>query len=201
MLPHFIELNNRVMARFSAEERANIGVHTCPGGDRDSVHSADVPYNDLLPSMFKINAGYFLMQLASERDKDSVYESIGKHSRDDADGVAQMCYVGVINPGNPRVESRRGGRATTLVRAGELHPQGAPRRHRRLRVLTVQHRREAEPRIARLRPRGRVPEDHQPGAGHQDGRRAARHLLAAGNPRMRGSQANASGSSALRRAT
>ena len=48
LLPHFIELINRVMARFSAEERRNIGVHTCPGGDRDSVHSADVPYNNLL---------------------------------------------------------------------------------------------------------------------------------------------------------
>ena len=43
MLDHFIELNNRVLDRFSAEERVNIGVHTCPGGDRDSVHSADVP--------------------------------------------------------------------------------------------------------------------------------------------------------------
>src|SRR6185312_12952572 len=52
MLPHFIELNNRVLDRFSAEERSRIGLHTCPGGDRDSVHSADVPYSDLLPSMF-----------------------------------------------------------------------------------------------------------------------------------------------------
>ena len=49
LLPHFIELNNRVLAEFSADERANIGVHTCPGGDRDSVHCADVDYNDLLP--------------------------------------------------------------------------------------------------------------------------------------------------------
>ncbi len=122
MLPHFIELNNRVMARFSAEERVNIGIHTCPGGDRDSVHSADVPYNDLLPSMFKINAGYFLIQLASERDKDPVYESIGKHSRDDADGVTQMCYVGVINPGNPRVESADEVRAA-LVRAANFIPK------------------------------------------------------------------------------
>src|ERR1700728_3458122 len=62
---HFIALNNRVMDRFTAEERTRIGVHTCPGGDRDSVHSADVPYSDLLPSMFGINAGYFLIQLAS----------------------------------------------------------------------------------------------------------------------------------------
>lgn len=105
MLPHFIELNNRVIDRFSPEERKNIGIHTCPGGDRDSVHSADVPYNNLLPEMFKINAGYFLIQLKSERDKDPVYESIGKYSRDDANGVPQTCYVGVISPLNPRVES------------------------------------------------------------------------------------------------
>ena len=122
MLPHFVELNNRVMARFTAEERANIGIHTCPGGDRDSVHSADVPYNNLLPEMFKINAGYFLIQLASERDKDPVYESIGKHSREDADGVAQMCFIGVINPGNPRVETPEEVR-DALVRAASFIPK------------------------------------------------------------------------------
>jgi methionine synthase II (cobalamin-independent) len=104
-LPYFIELNNRVLARLSPEERANIGIHTCPGGDRDAVHSADVPYSDLLPSLFQMNAGYFLIQFASERDKDPVLELIGKHSREDADGVAQTCYIGVINPQNPRVES------------------------------------------------------------------------------------------------
>ena len=122
MLPHFIDLNNRVMARFTPEERVNIGIHTCPGGDRDSVHSADVPYNNLLPEMFKINAGYFLMQLASEREKDGVYESIGKYSRDDADGIAQMCYVGVTNPGNPRVESPQE-ICDALVRAANFIPK------------------------------------------------------------------------------
>lgn len=122
MLPHFIELNNRVLDRFTAEERVNIGIHTCPGGDRDSVHSADVPYNNLLPEMFKINAGYFLIQLASERDKDPVYESIGKHSRDDANGTPQICYVGVINPGNPRVESAQEV-CDALVRAANFIPK------------------------------------------------------------------------------
>ncbi|MBA2309377.1 MAG: hypothetical protein H0W01_08810 [Pseudonocardiales bacterium] len=122
MLPHFIDLNNRVMERFSAEERANIGVHTCPGGDRDSVHSADVPYNDLLPSMFQINAGYFLIQLASERDKDSVYQSIGEHSRDDANGVPQMCYVGVTVTQSPRAESAKE-ISDQLVRAANFIPK------------------------------------------------------------------------------
>jgi methionine synthase II (cobalamin-independent) len=122
LLPHFIELNNRVMARFSADERTRIGIHTCPGGDRDSVHSADVPYNNLLPEMFKINAGYFLIQLASEREKDPVYESIGKNLRTDADGVTQMAYIGVINPGNPRVESADEV-AGRLIRAADFIPK------------------------------------------------------------------------------
>jgi methionine synthase II (cobalamin-independent) len=122
LLPHFIELNNRLFARFSPEERAKIGIHTCPGGDRDSVHSADVPYNNLLPSMFQMNAGYFLIQLASEREKDPVYESIGKHLRDDANGVAQMAYIGVINPLNPRIESAEEVR-DALVRASNFIPK------------------------------------------------------------------------------
>jgi methionine synthase II (cobalamin-independent) len=122
MLPHFIELNNRVMARFSAAERSRIGIHTCPGGDRDSVHSADVPYSDLLPLMFGINAGYFLIQLASERDKDPVYQLIGENLRDDADGVTQTAYVGVINPLNPRVESPEEVR-DALVRAANFIPR------------------------------------------------------------------------------
>ena len=105
MLPHFVDLNNRVLDRFTPEERKKIGIHTCPGGDRDSVHSADVPYNDLLPSMFKINAGYFLIQLASERDREKVYKDIASSIRSDANGVKQMAYIGVTVTQSPRVES------------------------------------------------------------------------------------------------
>ena len=105
MLPHFIDLNNRVIDRFSADERSRIGVHTCPGGDRDSVHSADVPYNSLLPSLFQMNAGYFLIQFKSERNPVQVYQDIAASIRSDANGVKQVAYIGVTNPGNPRVES------------------------------------------------------------------------------------------------
>ena len=105
MLEEFIELNNRVIDRFTAEERRDIGVHTCPGGDCDSTHSADVDYAELLPSMFGLNAGYFLMQLASERDRERIYDLCGRYSREDANGVPQVCFVGVINPQNPRVET------------------------------------------------------------------------------------------------
>lgn len=105
MLEQFVTLNNRVIDRFSPEERKNIGIHTCPGGDCDSTHSDEVDYAEMLPSMFKMNAGYFLMQLASEKDKEHVYKLVGEHSRADANGVAQVCFIGVIDPLNPTVET------------------------------------------------------------------------------------------------
>ena len=105
MLEEFIKLNNRVLDCFTAEERVNIGIHTCPGGDCDSTHSADVDYADMLPSMFKMNAGYFLIQLASEPDKERVYKLLGEHSREDANGVKQVCFIGVINPQSPVIET------------------------------------------------------------------------------------------------
>ena len=43
LLKSFIDLNNKVLARFTEEERKRIGVHSCPGGDHDSTHSADIP--------------------------------------------------------------------------------------------------------------------------------------------------------------
>jgi methionine synthase II (cobalamin-independent) len=105
MLQEFIDLNNRVLDRFSAEERRNIGIHTCPGGDMDSVHSREVPYEKLLSKMFQLNAGYFLIQCASEDDKEKVYKLVGEYSRDDANGVPQVCFMGVIDPLDPTVET------------------------------------------------------------------------------------------------
>jgi len=105
MLGDFIELNNRVLDRFEAGQRKNIGIHTCPGGDMDSVHSKDVPYEKLLTRMFDLNAGYFLIQCASEDDKEKVYELCGQYSRDEANGVPQVCFMGVINPLTPEVET------------------------------------------------------------------------------------------------
>jgi methionine synthase II (cobalamin-independent) len=105
MLGEFIDLNNRLFERFTPEERRNIGIHTCPGGDCDSVHSKEVPYELLLEHMFDMNAGYFLIQCASEEDRESVYKLCGQYRRDDADGVSQMCFMGVINPLSPEVET------------------------------------------------------------------------------------------------
>ena len=105
LLQTFIDLNNRVLDRFTPEERVNIGIHTCPGGDCDSVHSAEVDYAELLPLMFQMNAGYFLIQLASEADKERVYKLIGENIRADAGGVKQVAFIGVIDPLNPQVET------------------------------------------------------------------------------------------------
>ena len=52
-----------------------------------------------------MNAGYFLIQLASEKDKTRVYEEIGRTIRKDANGVKQVAFVGVVNPLNPHVET------------------------------------------------------------------------------------------------
>jgi 5-methyltetrahydropteroyltriglutamate--homocysteine methyltransferase len=100
ILRSFVELNNSVLGRFSPAERARIGVHTCPGGDQDSVHSLDVDYAELLPDLFNLNAGRFYIQLASESDRRRVLQIIRDNSRDD-----QRIFVGVIDPVDPRVET------------------------------------------------------------------------------------------------
>jgi methionine synthase II (cobalamin-independent) len=120
MLQEFIDLNNRVIDRFSAEERRNIGIHTCPGGDCDSVHSKDVPYEKLLSKMFQLNAGYFLIQCSSEDDRENVYRLVGEYSREDADGVPQVCFMGVINPLDPRVETPEEVRDQLLAAASHI---------------------------------------------------------------------------------
>src|ERR1700674_2063002 len=83
LLNSFIDLNNIALSRFSAEERQRIGVHTCPGGDRDSTHSADVDYAELLPSLFQLNAGNFYIALAGEKDRVRVLKMIRAHMKPD----------------------------------------------------------------------------------------------------------------------
>src|SRR5258708_7991525 len=68
LLNTLIELNKRVLDRFTAAEQERIGVHTCPGGDHDSTHSADVGYTGLLLSLFRLNGGRFYIQLSNVPD-------------------------------------------------------------------------------------------------------------------------------------
>jgi 5-methyltetrahydropteroyltriglutamate--homocysteine methyltransferase len=100
LLKSFVGLNNRVLERFTPAERKRIGVHTCPGGDRDSTHSADVDYAQLLPTLFELNVGNFYIQLASEPDRARVLRIIKQHAKGE-----QKIFVGVIDPINPRIET------------------------------------------------------------------------------------------------
>ncbi len=100
LLRDFVELNNQVLRRFSAGERGRLGVHTCPGGDQDSTHSADVDYSDLLPTLFELQADSFYVQLASEPDRRRVLGTIKANLRPE-----QRVFVGVTDPIDPRVET------------------------------------------------------------------------------------------------
>ncbi len=100
LLNSFIDLNNLALSRFSAEERQRIGVHTCPGGDRDSTHSADVDYSELLPSLFELKAGNFYIALAGEADRTRVLKIIRQYVKPE-----QRIFVGVVAPISERIET------------------------------------------------------------------------------------------------
>ena len=100
LLHSFIDLNNLALSRFSADDRKRIGVHTCPGSDRDSTHSGDVDYADLLPSLFELKAGSFYIAMAGEKDPVRVLKIIRKHLRPE-----QRIFVGVVDPINPQIET------------------------------------------------------------------------------------------------
>jgi 5-methyltetrahydropteroyltriglutamate--homocysteine methyltransferase len=100
LLKSFIDLNNQVLDRFSAEERKRIGVHTCPGGDQDSTHSADVDYSELLPSLFELKVGRFYVQLASESDRVKILSLIKELIQ-----PHQIIFVGVIDPIDRKIET------------------------------------------------------------------------------------------------
>ena len=100
LLNAFVDLNNRVLGELTDDERSRVGVHTCPGGDQDSTHSADIDYAELLPGLFRLNVDRFFVQLASEPDRPRVLQILG----DQATG-ARRIFVGVIDPLDPRIET------------------------------------------------------------------------------------------------
>jgi 5-methyltetrahydropteroyltriglutamate--homocysteine methyltransferase len=117
LLTSFIDLNNLALSRFTPELRRRIGVHTCPGNDLHSSHSADVDYAELLPSLFELKAGSFYIALAGERDRRRVLEVIGTYRKPD-----QRVFVGVIAPGDPRVETAEEVRDRVLEAAEYIPP-------------------------------------------------------------------------------
>lgn len=120
-LAGFIELINRVLDRLTPEQRLAVGVHTCPGNDNDSAHSADVDYAGLIPELFQIEAGYFLVQAASEQDPDRVARLIGRQLRAAADRRPPRVLIGVTNPTSPKLETAEEIR-DQLVRAARFIP-------------------------------------------------------------------------------
>ena len=100
LLNQFVELNNRVLDRFSNQDRLLLGVHSCPGGDRDATHSSGVAYAGLLPALFRLNVKNFYLEMAGEADRGRVLQQIR-----DLISPQQRVFVGVIDPINPRVES------------------------------------------------------------------------------------------------
>jgi 5-methyltetrahydropteroyltriglutamate--homocysteine methyltransferase len=100
LLQSFIDLNNIALGALTEAERRRLGVHTCPGGDRDSTHSADVPYTRLLPSLFELNVTNFYVALAGEPDRPAALEMIREHLK-----PHQRVFVGVVAPVDPHLET------------------------------------------------------------------------------------------------
>ncbi len=115
LLRSFIALNNRVLDRFTESDRKNIGVHSCPGGDQDSIHSADIEYSELLPLLFELKATNFYLQYASEKNKKQVLEVIKENLR-----PGQRVFIGVTDVLNPRIESPEEIRDLVLEAAGMI---------------------------------------------------------------------------------
>ncbi len=118
LLRSFVDLNNQVLARFTPDERRRIGVHVCPGGDRDSTHSADVDYAGLLPDLFKMNVGRFYLQMASEPDPKRVLRLVGQLA-----SPQHLVFIGVIDPINPAIETSSQVRDRILEAASFLPAQ------------------------------------------------------------------------------
>jgi 5-methyltetrahydropteroyltriglutamate--homocysteine methyltransferase len=117
LLDQFVGLNNRVLERFTTAERARLGVHTCPGGDHDSTHSADVDYTQLLPKLFELRVDNFFVQLASEADRPRVLAMLGTLAKN-----GRRIFVGVTDPITARVETPEEVEARVLEAAKHIDP-------------------------------------------------------------------------------
>lgn len=117
LLTSFIDLNNLALSRFSGDERGRLGVHTCPGGDCDSTHSADVDYAELLPSLFQLKVGNFYIALAGEPDRRRVLKIIREFMKPE-----HRVFVGVVAAIDPHVETAEDVRDRVLEAAEYIPP-------------------------------------------------------------------------------
>ena len=129
-------------------------MHTCPGGDRDSTHSADVDYAELLPSLFQLKVGNFYIALAGEKDRARVLKIIRESHEAGPAGVRRRRRA------DRPARRDAGGSARPGARGGRVHPGRAARHDRRLRLLAVLRRHldhAATPRSRRSRARCSAP--------------------------------------------
>jgi 5-methyltetrahydropteroyltriglutamate--homocysteine methyltransferase len=99
-LRSFIELNNLALERLTPAEIRKVGVHTCPGADLESTHSADVDYAELLPGLFQLRLTNFYVALAREADRSRVLNIIRDCIRPE-----HRVFVGVVSPIDPKIET------------------------------------------------------------------------------------------------
>jgi 5-methyltetrahydropteroyltriglutamate--homocysteine methyltransferase len=112
LLESMVDLFNQTLDNFSDEERRRIGVHTCPGSDKDATHSADIDYKDLLPTLFKINVGNYYIAMAGEKEPEKALRLIKMLLRPDI-----RVFIGVIDPIDSRLETSEQVRDRVLAAA------------------------------------------------------------------------------------
>ena len=140
LLHSFIDLNNMALSRFSSEDRKRLGVHTCPGSDRDSTHSGDVDYAELLPSLFELNVCNFYIALAGEKDRERVLKIIRQHYESRSTGFRWR--RGAHRPAcRVTARSLRSG-----FRGGAVHPSRSIGNDGRLRIFSLLRRHDDKPR-------------------------------------------------------
>ncbi|MFD3415890.1 5-methyltetrahydropteroyltriglutamate--homocysteine methyltransferase [Streptomyces cyaneofuscatus] len=115
LLDELVAINNRVLDRFTEDERARLGVHTDPGADQDSTHSLDTDYAELLPKLFQLKVGNFYLQLASEFDPEPVLKIVTNQLRP---GI--RVFVGVTDPIDTTVETVEEVRDRVLLAAQHI---------------------------------------------------------------------------------
>lgn len=125
LLASFVDLNNMALARFSAAERALIGLHVSAAGVRPpgvrlpgaGGNEGQVDYAELLPALFEIRAGSFYIAMAGQPDPRRVLRIARDYARPE-----QRVFVGVIDPFDARIESAQQVRDRVLLAAEYLEP-------------------------------------------------------------------------------
>ncbi|MFN3791616.1 5-methyltetrahydropteroyltriglutamate--homocysteine methyltransferase [Massilia sp.] len=118
LLASFVHLNNMALARFTAAERARIGLHVSAAGIRAPHGGADgVDYAELLPALFEIRAGSFYIAMAGQPDPERVLRIARDYARPE-----QRVFVGVVDPFDARIESAAQVRDRVLLAARYLAP-------------------------------------------------------------------------------